>query len=98
LLQASSVEKILDKLKSRIFDESNRSCVLDWVEKAIHTRIQLQMNTLLGLHDTIVQLKNGKPIHPKENERVTKDMNLISDILDTFYASNQNAHQKEDGI
>jgi cell division FtsZ-interacting protein ZapD len=66
------------------------------VEKSINTQVSLQMHTWLALHDVLVQLKNGKPIHPKENDRATKLMSQISDILDTFYASNQKSEKGDE--
>mgnify|MGYP006976768087 CR=1 FL=1 len=93
-LHPSVIEDIINKLKSRLFDEINRHYLLDWIEKIILSNMDISRNTLIGIHDVLAQvLNNGVRLSTREEDRINR---LIRSIIDNLHEEPSPNNSKED--
>lgn len=84
------VENLLSGLKSRLFDESHRDLVLNWIEKALNSNVGVSRGTFIALHDILVQMiEEGTKVSGLESEKVKRVINEIKKMLDSTIEKNE---------
>ena len=72
---------MIHKVQSRLFDEDGRCILIEWVEKALFSRVPLSRQTLNALQKTFKQLiEYQKDSH--EKERIVKMLEYTTFVLE----------------
>lgn len=94
-LKGNLGELLLNKMKSKLYDSETRPFLLDWIQRALLTRVPIAKGTLMALQGIIRQISEyNRGLSEQEREQVKKVYDYIGILLDSLQTSGEQEETK----
>jgi len=88
-LKGNLCEILLSRLKSRLFDDDGRTILIEWIERALFSKVPLSKGTLIGLQGILKQIVEYQRGH-QDRDRILKILEYITFIVEKLRGGEKN--------
>lgn len=85
----------MNKLKSKLYDSESRPILLEWIQRALLTRVPIAKGTLVAVQGIIRQIfEYHRGLREQERENVQKVYDYIAALLESLESSEEHEEVK----